>query len=325
MEKMRIVETASYVPDKVVTNDDLSKIMDTSDEWITARTGIKERRISLGENTSDLCTKAALKLLKQSGWSAESLDMIIVATMSPDSYTPATAAIVQGNIGASHAFCFDISAACSGFVYGMQTAAQFLKQDWPLKILLLGGEVLSKVIDWSDRGTAVLFGDGAAGVLLDNQYSADSGLLASVLETYGDQHTKLTAGQTKPLLEFPPQRATQISPFEMDGQAVYKFATHAVPKTILAALKQAELSLEDVDHFVLHQANARIIKAIAKRLHQPLEKFPINIQKYGNTSAASEPLLLDELVASQQIKRGDIIVLSGFGGGLTVGTQIIKY
>lgn len=325
MEKMKIVETASYVPTKMVTNDELSHLMDTSDEWITARTGIKRRHISIGENTSDLCTKVAKNLLDQSGWEAKSLDMIVVATMSPDYYTPSTAAIVQGNIAASEAFCFDISAACSGFVYALDVAARFLANSAPQRVMVIGGEVLSKVIDWKDRATAVLFGDGAAGVLLENIHTADSALLASDLKTYGAQHDKLTAGQTAPLSEFPPQISTTLSPFQMDGQAVYKFATHAVPESIIEACRQASISLEDVDLFVLHQANARIVKAIAKRIRQPLAKFPINIAEYGNTSAASEPILLDELVKNKQVKRGQIIVLSGFGGGLTVGTQVIKF
>ncbi|WP_405076571.1 beta-ketoacyl-ACP synthase III [Ligilactobacillus acidipiscis] len=325
MGKIRIVETASYVPSKTVSNDELSHLMDTSDEWISARTGIKRRHISIGENTSDLCTKVAQRLLDQSGWSAESLDMIIVATMSPDSYTPSTAAIVQGNIAASKAFCFDISAACSGFVYGLDVAARFLAGKKAMRTILIGGEVLSKVIDWQDRSTAVLFGDGAAGVLLENKQTAASEILASVLKTYGAQHDKLAAGKTMPLSEFPPQKSTVLHPFEMDGQAVYKFATHAVPESINEACDQAGISVEDVDLFVLHQANARIVKAIAKRMKQPQDKFPINIAEYGNTSAASEPILLDELVKKEQLKRGQIVVLSGFGGGLTVGTQVIKF
>lgn len=324
MEKLKIVETASYIPPKTVTNDDLSQLMETSDEWITARTGIKERHISLGENTSDLCTKVASQLLQQSSWPVESLDLIIVATMSPDSFTPATAAIVQGNIGAVNAVSFDVSAACSGFVYGLDVVSKFMAGRQGMRAMLIGGEVLSKVVDWTERGPAVLFGDGAAGVLLENN-SADSYLLASVLKTYGDQHEKLTAGQTQPLTEFPPQTSTVIHPFTMNGQAVYKFATHAVPETIIAACQQAGVTVDQIDHFVLHQANARIVKAIAKRMKQPLEKFPLNITKYGNTSGASEPILLDELVKNGQIKRGQLLVLSGFGGGLTVGTQIIKY
>ncbi len=325
MDKIRIVETASYVPNKTVSNDDLSKLMDTSDNWITTRTGIKRRHISVGENTSDLCTTVAKRLLQKGGWSPGSIDLIIVATMSPDSYTPATAAIVQGNIDAINAFCFDVSAACSGFVYGMEAAARFLAKKDVKRVMLIGGEVLSKVIDWTDRATAVLFGDGAAGVLLESSRQGNSGILASCLKTYGEKHDKLTAGVTMPLSEFPPLTRSTISPFAMDGREVYKFATHAVPASILQACRQAQLEPEDIDLFVLHQANARIVKAIAKRMKQPLAKFPLNISEYGNTSAASEPLLLDELVKTNQLKRGQKVVLSGFGGGLTVGTQIIVF
>ncbi|KRL04980.1 beta-ketoacyl-ACP synthase III [Liquorilactobacillus oeni] len=325
MKKIKIVETASFVPQKIVTNDDLSQIMDTSDEWIKTRTGIKQRHISIGENTSALCLHVAQKLLEKSGWEADSIDLILVATMSPDSYTPATAALVQGKLNARNALAFDISAACSGFIYGLKVAEKFLQQGSTKRIMLIGGEVLSKVIDWSDRTSAVLFGDGAAGVLLESQVTGDSDFLGASLHTFGEFGDKLEAGKTTAISSFPNLSEHHIKAFSMSGRDVYTFATHRVPESIVQAVKTAGLSLEEIDYFVLHQANSRIVKQIAKKLAQPLAKFPMNIAEYGNTSAASVPLLLDELIAQGKIKRGAKIALSGFGGGLTVGTQVIIY
>lgn len=324
MEAIKIIETARYAPSKIVTNDDLSQIMDTSDEWITERTGIRQRHISEGENTSDLAIKVGQSLLAKSGYQPDQVDLIIVATMSPDAYTPATAAIVQGELGASHAVAFDISAACSGFMYAMMVAKQLLQMPTVNRAMVIGAEVLSKIIDWQDRTTAVLFGDGAGGVLLEKDATATSILLGQNWQTFGDQHDALSAGYTKVANQFPGP-VTDLKPFYMDGHGVYRFATHQVPKSIIAAADQASIDVDAIDHFILHQANARIIRSVAKRLHVSQEKFPININEYGNTSAASEPILLSECVDQGIVKRGDIIALSGFGGGLTVGTMIIKY
>lgn len=324
MEAIKIIETARYAPSKIVTNDDLSQIMDTSDEWITERTGIRQRHISEGENTSDLAIKVGERLLAKSGYQPDQVDLIIVATMSPDAYTPATAAIVQGELGASHAVVFDISAACSGFMYAMMVAKQLLQMPTVNRAMVIGAEVLSKIIDWQDRTTAVLFGDGAGGVLLEKDATATSIVLGQNWQTFGDQHDALSAGYTKVANQFPGP-VTDLKPFYMDGHGVYRFATHQVPKSIIAAADQASIDVDAIDHFILHQANARIIRSVAKRLHVSQEKFPININEYGNTSAASEPILLSECVDQGIVKRGDIIALSGFGGGLTVGTMIIKY
>ena len=324
MEAIKIIETARYAPSKIVTNDDLSQIMDTSDEWITERTGIRQRHISEGENTSDIAIKVGERLLAKSGYQPDQVDLIIVATMSPDAYTPATAAIVQGELGASHAVAFDISAACSGFMYAMMVAKQLLQMPTVNRAMVIGAEVLSKIIDWQDRTTAVLFGDGAGGVLLEKDATATSIVLGQNWQTFGDQHDALSAGYTKVANQFPGP-VTDLKPFYMDGHGVYRFATHQVPKSIIAAADQASIDVDAIDHFILHQANARIIRSVAKRLHVSQEKFPININEYGNTSAASEPILLSECVDQGIVKRRDIIALSGFGGGLTVGTMIIKY
>lgn len=323
---IKIVATGAAVPERVVTNDDLSTFLDTSDEWIRPRTGIESRHISTGENTADLCTRAAQQMLTRSGWDPASLDLIVVGTMSPDSCTPATAAIVQGRIGAVNAACFDLSAACSGFVYGLQVAQRFLATGMH-RALVIGGEVLSKLVDWQDRRTAVLFGDGAAGVLLEKQSDDDAAaFLAGQMWADGTAYDKLQAGQTASLQSFPPQHQRwEYAPFTMDGHAVYRFATNEVARSLTITLDAAGMTADNVDYFLLHQANYRIIDVIAKKIGQPVAKFPVNIAKYGNTSAASIPLLLDELVTHGTLHRGAVVALSGFGGGLTVGTQIIRF
>ena len=244
--------------------------------------------------------------------------------MSPDAYTPSTAAIVQGRLQAKNAVAFDVSAACSGFVYGLAVASQMMSTGMVKKAMVIGSEVLSKLIDWHDRTTAVLFGDGAGGVLLEKVPVKAPTLLGLQLKTFGELNNELSAGMTSSGNTFP-KPLTELTPFKMNGRAVYRFATHEVPESILQASAQNKLTLDQIDVFLLHQANARIIKQVAKRLKQPLEKFPINIAEYGNTSAASEPILLDECVEKGMIKRGDILALSGFGGGLTTGTIILRY
>lgn len=322
MNDWKIISTASVVPEKVVTNDELSQMMDTSDEWIRTRTGIERRHVSTGQNASDLAATVGKKLLAQSGWTADDVDLIIVATMSPDSYTPSTAARVQGKIGADRAVAFDVSAACSGFVYALTVANAMMKLPHFNRAMVIGSEVLSKLLDWHERSTAVLFGDGAGGVLLSA--TSDHHVLGVDLASFGDLSEKIIAGQTTVAADFPGP-VTKVTPFAMDGRAVYKFATHAVPVSIRRAATDAGISLDQVDHFILHQANARIIRQVARRLDQPLTKFPININEYGNTSAASEPILLAECIKKGVVNRGETIALAGFGGGLTTGTIIIKY
>lgn len=325
MTGIRIVQSAHSVPNKVVANEQLTAYMDTSDEWIRTRTGILQRHVSTGQTTSDLCTSVAEKLLGKSGWLANELDFIIVATMSPDDMTPATAAIVQGRIGADTAYAFDINAACSGFIYGLKIAEGLLQAPGT-RGMLIGGEVLSKLLDWHERSTAVLFGDGAGGVLLENTSEGHSQFLASDLQTIGTLGDRLTAGY-QPVNSVFTTDSTDAHRryFEMDGRAVYKFATHSVPESIDRALQQAHVAADDVDYFILHQANQRILDQIAKRLGQPSAKFLSNVANYGNTSAASVPILLDEAIQNGTIQRDQTLVLSGFGGGLTVGTQVITY
>ncbi|MGL9877071.1 3-oxoacyl-[acyl-carrier-protein] synthase III [Enterococcus sp. AZ160] len=312
----KITATASYVPEKIVTNDDLSNLMDTSDEWIHSRTGIKRRRVAVGENTSDLCIRVAQTLLQDAQLSAESLDFILVATITPDFNTPAVACQVQGAIGAVNAFAFDISAACAGFVYALSMAEKLIRTG-AKKGLVIGGEVLSKVLDWNDRSTAVLFGDGAGGLLLEA--SSEQHLLKESLKADGTRGMSLTSGFRTNENPFSQNAPAYSACMQMIGREIFDFAT----RDVVASINDLTQN-EAIDYFLLHQANSRILDKVARKLKQPREKFLQNMQDYGNTSAASIPLLLDE-----EIKRGTLslgsgqkVVFSGFGGGLTWGTML---
>lgn len=317
---LKIIDSAKYSPERIITNDELAQTLDTSDEWISKRTGIKQRHRIDEETNAVMATRVAEDLLAKTDTAPEEVDLIVVATMSPDYQTPSVAAQVQGALKASRAMAFDISAACSGFVYGMSVVNQMLQSPNYHKALLIGSEALSRLLDWQDRSTAVLFGDSAAGVLVENDPASSASLIAERLTTYGDLGEHLTAGNVAALTD-----STQSYFFQMNGRKVYEFATNRVPESIQAVLQAAEIDARNVKYFLLHQANARIIKSVAKRLELPIEKFPINIADYGNTAAASEPLLLAELMQEHKIQRGDIIVFSGFGGGLTIGTNVIKF
>ena len=322
MERFTIVQSARVVPERVVTNDELATFMDTSDEWIQPRTGIRQRHIVSTEDTSDLAVGVATKLLNQAGLTADQLDFILVGTMSPDTLSPSVAQIVQGKIGATNAFAWDLSAACSGFVYTLSMASALLTTRYQ-RGLVIGAEVLSKLVDWDDRSTAVLFGDGAAGVLLERT-EAETGLLAESLKTFGERSEFLTAGQQRNANYFAGELKTAGPYFKMNGREVYNFATREVPAVLNEALAKASLTPDEIDYYLLHQANGRIVSSIAKRFGQPIEKFPTNMAFYGNTSAASIGILLDELREAGTIKPGQTIAIAGFGGGLTVGALIIK-
>ena len=318
-----IISSALAVPAQVVTNDELTTRMATSDEWIRQRTGILQRHVATTETTTSLAIAVARQLLTQSGYAAQQVDLIIVATMSPDFLTPATATQVQAAIGADHAVAFDINAACAGFVYGMEVVHRLLAPSQTA--LLIGSETLSRLVDWHDRRTAVLFGDGAGGVLITRSAAQVTGRwLGAHYATFGASGHYLTAGQlplTSPWR--PPVKADW--PFQMNGRRVYNFAIRQVPVSIQAALTQVELTTQDVKAFILHQANARIIDSVGDKLGLDYAQLPMNIASYGNTAAASEPILLAELMALNHFKRGDKLVFTGFGGGLSVGTAIIEF
>ena len=319
---IRIIGTGSYLPQKVADNQFLSTIVDTDDEWIRQRTGIKERHLSSGkEGTTYMATHAAEAALENAGITAEELDMIIVATVSADTYVPSTSCSVQGAIGAIRATCFDLNAACSGFMFSLNTAYAYIEMGMAKTVLVIGSETLSREVDWSDRGSCILLGDGAGAAVIQ-QDDGEGGLIASVTGSDGSQGDVLTCKGRGIQNPFHNSRRRKDY-IRMDGQAVFRFAVTMVPRCIKQILKKTETDVEDIKFFVLHQANVRIIELIAKRLRVDLDRFPMNLNRYGNTSSASIPILLDELNRNGLLERGDKLILSGFGGGLTWGAMLI--
>ena len=316
----RIIGTGSAVPEQIVTNEDLSKIVETSDEWISSRSGIKERRVAKEENTTSLAILAGKRALENAGVTAEEIEVIIVATCTPDYFFPNTACQVQEAIGAKHAVAFDLSAACSGFLFALSTAQAYIKGGIYQKALIVGAETMSKMIDWSDRSTCVLFGDGAGAAVV----SAETGVLELVQKSNGAGKGVLSckARETRNLLNHESETKEYLY---MEGQPVFKFAVKTVPECVEEVLKKAEVKKEEIRYYILHQANSRIIQSVAKRLKEPEEKFPMNLSLYGNTSAASIPILLDEMNRNGMLNRGDKLVLSGFGAGLTWGAVLLEW
>lgn len=321
-----IIGLGSYVPDKIITNYDLEKIVDTSDQWIVERTGIKQRHIAEdGLTTSEMAARAAKKALDQSGTRAEEIDLIIVATVTPDMFFPSTACLVQDKIKAVKAAAFDLSAGCSGFVYGLVAGSQFIKAGLYKKVLVIGAETLSRFIDWTDRGTCILFGDGAGAAVL-SEVAPSFGLLGSELgaDGSGGDFLKVSAGGSA----LPTTQETidgRQHFLTMHGNEVFRFATKIMGEAAIKALKAAGLTSDDVDCLVPHQANIRIIQSSARRLKLPMEKVFVNVQNYGNTSAASIPIALEEAEREGRIKVGDVVVLVGFGAGLTWASCALKW
>jgi 3-oxoacyl-[acyl-carrier-protein] synthase-3 len=294
--------------------------METNDEWIRDRVGIEKRHVAVSERNSDLAVAVGKQLLAKANRRADELDFVIVATMSADYSTPGVANIVQGQLGAHNAAAFDLGAACAGFVYALDVAAGLLSSPNAKCGLVIGSEVLSRLIDWHDRRTAVLFGDGAGGVLVER----DDQQVHSRLRSAGAGAMKLTAGGTPDLSPF--SRAEKLPPqFTMAGRAVYNFATNSVPEEVRATLEAAALTTADIDLFLFHQANGRILSELAERLDVPTARVPSNIDHCANTSAASIPILLSELIDSGRVQRGQKLLLCGFGGGLNIANMIIDY
>ncbi len=313
-----IIATGSYVPEKVITNHDLEKIVDTSDEWIVTRTGIRERRIADKDTaTSDLATIAAQRALESARLTAQDIDMIIVATVTPDMHFPSTACLVQKNIGAVNASAFDLEAACSGFLYGIVVANQFIATGLCRNVMVIGAECLSKFVNWKDRNTCVLFGDGAGAVIV-SRVEEGYGFLSQILgaDGTGASLLMLEAGGSRRPASFETVEK-QLHYIHMEGSEVFKFAVRIMASMAEEAVKRAGLTKEEVDFLIPHQANIRIIEAARKRLELPEDKVYVNLDRYGNMSAASIPVALDEAVRSGLIKKGDNIVMVGFGGGLT--------
>ncbi len=305
----KIIGTGSAVPSRVLDNAELSTFLDTSDEWIRTRTGIRSRHIAQeGQTASALAAQAAKKAIADAGIAAEQIEAIIVATSTPDYIFPSTANLVQQEIGAERAACFDLSAACTGFLYAMSVADAYIKAGMYKKVLVIGAEVMSQVVDWKDRSVCVLFGDGAGAVVLGEDSSGKS---IFRLHSGSGSAQALTLGKENAV--------------HMNGREIFSFAVRKVPESVKEVLEESETAKEQVKYFILHQANARMIESIAKRLDVPVEKFPMNLETHGNTSAASIPVLLDELNRQNRLIPGDVLILSGFGGGLSWGSALLEW
>jgi len=325
MKNVKIISTGSYIPKKIVTNKDLEKLVDTNNEWIIERTGIEERRlVEDDEITSDLAAKAAMNALQNAGIKAEEIELIIVTTNSPDMIFPATACIVQDKINAKKAAIFDLQSGCTGFIYALITAWQFVATGFYNNALVIGAETLSKFVDWTDRNTCVLFGDGAGAVII--QANEQKGLLSGYLGGDGTKSDLITipAGLSKN----PASHETvekRLHYVKMKGNEVFKYAVTHMKRATIDALTKCNLSVDDIDCFIPHQANMRIISVVAKLLDLKKEKVYLNLNKYGNTSAASVAIALDEAVKEGKIKNGSIVVLTAFGAGLTYGSIVLKW
>lgn len=320
--KTRIIGTGSCLPKAVVTNDDLSKYMDTSDEWISSRTGIKKRHLAVEETTASMSIEAAKHAMENAGVTAAEIDLIILGTVSGDFVTPACACEVQAAIGADRAVAFDINAACSGFMFALNIANAYIQAGLYRTALILGAETLSKIVDWEDRSTCVLFGDGAGAAVVraDENY----GLLSFDQGSDGTKGDVLACpgrANNNPLIK----NYQKLSYVHMDGQEVYKFAVTTVPASLQKTIEAAGLTAEEIDYFALHQANIRIIQSVSKRLHVNEDKFPISLDHCGNISAASVPILLDEMNRNGLLKPGIKVALSGFGGGLTWASAVVEW
>lgn len=324
MEGVKILGVGKYCPENVVTNFDLEKIVETSDEWIVKRTGIKERRISDEEGTVEIAYKAALNALENSNCSKDDIDLIIVATTSPDKIMPSTACSVQGLLDCKNAAAFDISAACSGFVYSLIIADSLIKSAGKKRALIIGAEVLSKIVDWSDRSTCVLFGDGAGAMVIEA--SDENSIISSCFASDGKLGEKtLVAAEINLNTPFAKSENIEKRYIEMKGGEVFKFAVSILPEIVNDVLDKGNEDLENIKYIVPHQANSRIIDEAARRLKVNREKFYVNVDKYGNTSAASIPIALSELSEKGLINKGDKIILAAFGGGLTWASTLIKF
>ena len=321
-----IIGIGSFVPEKILTNKDLEKIVDTNDEWISERTGIKVRHIVAdGENTSDIAAKAAERALKDAGLTADDIDLIVVATATPDMLFPATACLVQNKLKAGKAAAYDLAAGCSGFMYAIVTASQFIKTGLYKHVLVIGAESLSRILDWTDRNTCVLFGDGAGAVVL-GEVPEGYGILGSNLGADGSGGDLLclpAGGTSRPATEETVRERLHF--VHMAGNEVFKFAVKVMGEAALNALEHAKIDTSEVDWLIPHQANIRIIQSAAKRLKMPMEKVIVNVDRYGNTSSASIPIALEEAIHDGRIKSGQVIAMVGFGAGLTWASAVMRW
>ena len=319
----RIAGTGSYLPEKVLTNEDLSKFVDTSDEWIAARTGIRERHVAAeGETTGDLAYHASVRALKAAGVEPSELDLIVLGTTTPDLVFPSTACLVQHRLGANGCPAFDVNAACSGFIYALTVADKFIRSGAARTVLVIGSETLTRMVDWKDRTTCVLFGDGAGAVVL--KADSDTGILSTHMHADGSKKELLwnPVGVSVGFKENEPNAGVRI---HMSGNDVFKHAVKALDSVVEETLEANGLDRHDIDWLIPHQANLRIIEATAKRLDMPMERVVVTVDKHGNTSSGSVPLALDEAVRSGKVQRGQLVLLEAFGGGFTWGSALLRY
>lgn len=322
-----ICGTGSYAPSYIMDNNDIAKLVETSDEWIQERTGVVRRHIIREETTVSMASKAGLRALRDAGVSPEEIDLILVSTISSNVIIPCAACEVQKELGAVNATCFDLSAACTGFVLAYNTAAAYLACGVYRTALVIGSESLSNLTNWKDRGTCILFGDGAGAAVMK---ASDQKFYLPVTHSEGAKGAALTCKSRHDCNGLTTELRTESMLdqeyfMQMDGQAVFKFAVKKVPEVVKEVLERNRISQQEIDWYILHQANRRIVEAVAKRLGEPIEKFPMNLQEYGNTSSASIPILLDELKKDGRLKSGQKIVLAGFGAGLTWGAAMIEW
>jgi 3-oxoacyl-[acyl-carrier-protein] synthase-3 len=326
MVRTKIIATGHYAPEKVLTNHDLEKMVETSDEWITERTGIKERRITpADQSTSHLAYEASARALKKAGLSGADLDLIVVATISGDMPFPSTACFLQGHLDAKRAAAFDVNATCSGFIYGMSISSAFIKADVYKNILLVGAEVLSRFTDWEDRTTCILFGDGAGAAVIQ-RHAGKRGILSTHLHSdgsLGDLIQVPAGGSRHPASHDTIRKRMHF--VKMKGNETFKAAVRALEGVVQEALEHNKVNPEEIDYLVPHQANLRIIQAMAQRLNMPMDKVVLNLPKYGNTSAASIPMALDEAVRHGKIKENHLLLFEAFGGGLTWASALVRW
>ncbi|MCF7927380.1 MAG: ketoacyl-ACP synthase III [Candidatus Izimaplasma sp.] len=318
----KILGTGSYAPSNVVTNDDLTKIVDTSDEWIYSRTGIKKRHITQDEYTIDLAEKAAKKAIKDAQIDVNNIDLVIVATVTPDNAFPGVSNLLQKRLGLDEIMTFDINAACSGFIYALNIADKMIKSGSYKNALIVGAETLTRLTDWSDRNTCVLFGDGAGAFVISK--SNENKIKDVITGSVSDDEGHLIC--QSPALKDPAKNViSKQDHIHMNGREVFKFATRIMPSTVEKLLKRNNMKKAAIDHVIAHQANARIIQKAAKTLNIPMDKMYLNIQKYGNTSAASVPLAIDQAIKEGVLKRGETFITVAFGGGFTYGGALIEF
>ena len=323
VRRSQIVGCGSYLPERVITNDEMAQLVDTSDEWITARTGIKFRHIAAeGEKTSDLALRASTSALAAADMSVDELDMIVLATATPDETFPATATVVQAELGMTHGFAFDIQAVCSGFVYAMAVADNFLRAGQARTALIIGAETFSRILDWSDRGTCVLFGDGAGAVVLKSEMGSgnveDRGILSTRLHSDGRKHDML-------YVDGGPSSTQSTGHLRMLGKEVFRHAVTNLSSVVQETLEDAGLDVGDIDWLVPHQANKRILDSTAKKLKLSPDRVVITVQDHANTSAASVPLALDQATTDGRIKTGDLVLMEAMGGGFTWGACLARW